>query len=190
MQDGCTPSNEKPGLAAVVRNVRQVFGTAGPDAFRLIATDRFYTSVALAMQLLTRKFYTVGTIMMNRQGLCEGILPKKLANGRRASNKRPCNIDSGTFEAAQSLHVPKMKAVRWFDKQGVHILATGGSGASDRIVRRSPDGDEVELMASRIVKDYQMYMGGVDVHDQLRLQRYSFQLARSYKKYYQSRFLV
>uniref|UniRef100_H3GNA7 PiggyBac transposable element-derived protein domain-containing protein n=2 Tax=Phytophthora ramorum TaxID=164328 RepID=H3GNA7_PHYRM len=32
-------------------------------------------------------------------------------------------------------------------------------------------------------------MGGVDVHDQLRLQRYSLQLARRYKKYYKSLFL-
>ncbi|POM60121.1 hypothetical protein PHPALM_31063 [Phytophthora palmivora] len=32
-------------------------------------------------------------------------------------------------------------------------------------------------------------MGGVDVHDQLRLQRYSLQLAVRFKKYYKSLFL-
>ncbi|ETO75575.1 hypothetical protein F444_08880 [Phytophthora nicotianae P1976] len=39
------------------------------------------------------------------------------------------------------------------------------------------------------MKDYHTFMGGVDVHDQLRLQRYSLQLAIKYKKYYNSLFL-
>ena len=172
MQGDSTLPDEKSGPAAVVRNLKQVFGASGPRDFRLIVTDRFYTSVVLAMQLLTMKFYTVGTIMMNRQGLCEAILPPKQKNGRRASNKRPRNVERGTYELVHSAHVPVMKAVRWYDNQGVHILATGGSGDRDRIVRRNQEtGEEVEMMAPRIVKDYQTYMGGVDVHDQLRLQR-------------------
>ncbi|OWZ00911.1 LOW QUALITY PROTEIN: hypothetical protein PHMEG_00027797 [Phytophthora megakarya] len=76
-----------------------------------------------------------------------------------------------------------MKAVQWYDNQGVHILAAGGSGQKDRIVRRDDvTAEQAELMAPRVIKDYQIYMGGVDVHDQLRLQR-------CYKKYYKSLFL-
>uniref|UniRef100_H3GLY6 PiggyBac transposable element-derived protein domain-containing protein n=1 Tax=Phytophthora ramorum TaxID=164328 RepID=H3GLY6_PHYRM len=158
--------------------------------FRLVVTDRFYTSLVLAMQLLTMNFYTVGTIMMNKRGLCEEILPTTMKNGRRASNKSPAHIPRGTFEVATSKDVPLMKAIRWYDKQGVHVLATGGSAEHDRIVRQDPlTGQDAELMAPRIVKDYQTFMGGVDVHDQLRLQRYSLQLARRYKKYYKSLFL-
>uniref|UniRef100_H3H361 PiggyBac transposable element-derived protein domain-containing protein n=1 Tax=Phytophthora ramorum TaxID=164328 RepID=H3H361_PHYRM len=151
---------------------------------------RFYTSLVLAMQLLTMNFYNVGTIMMNKPGLREAILPLKMKNGRRASNKRPAHIPRGTFEVATSKDVPLVKAIRWYDKQGVHVLATGGSAEYDRIVRRDPlTGQDAELIAPRIVKDYQILMGGVDVHDQLRLQRYSLQLARRYKKYYKSLFL-
>ncbi|KAE9035208.1 hypothetical protein PR002_g7699 [Phytophthora rubi] len=83
-----------------------------------------------------------------------------------------------------------MKAIRWDYNQGVHMLLTGSSGQSDRIVRRDQEtAQEAELMASRVVKDYQTYMGGVNVHYQLRLQRYSLQMARRYKKYYKSLFL-
>jgi hypothetical protein len=39
------------------------------------------------------------------------------------------------------------------------------------------------------VNDYQRWMGGVDVHDQLRLQKYSLQLSTKFKKNYKSLFL-
>ncbi len=41
----------------------------------------------------------------------------------------------------------------------------------------------------KIVSDYHAWMGGVDVHDQLRLQRYSLQLAVKFAKFYKSLFL-
>ncbi|KAK1938154.1 hypothetical protein P3T76_009304 [Phytophthora citrophthora] len=55
----------------------------------------------------------------------------------------------------------------------------------DRVVRQ--DGaTQVEVACPRVVKDYHALMGGVDVHDQLRLQRYSLQQALRFKKYYKS----
>lgn len=41
----------KSGLAAVVRNLAQVFGAKVGSAMRHIVVDRYYTSVALAIQL-------------------------------------------------------------------------------------------------------------------------------------------
>ncbi|OWZ06136.1 LOW QUALITY PROTEIN: hypothetical protein PHMEG_00021653 [Phytophthora megakarya] len=146
MNDGSTPTDEKSGPSAVVRNLKYVFGPSGPRERRLAVTDRFYTSVVLAIQLLTMNFYIVGTIMTNKQGLCEAILPKKLANG--------------TFEVAILRQVAKIKVVRWWDNQGVYLLASGGSATLDRIVRRDAQiGAEAEMMCPRIVKDYQTYMG-------------------------------
>ncbi|KAE9017368.1 hypothetical protein PF005_g7092 [Phytophthora fragariae] len=37
-----------------------------------------------------------------------------------------------------------------------------------------------------MIRDDQKWMGGVDVHDQLRLQRYSLQLAIKFTKYYKT----
>lgn len=42
-----------------------------------------------------------------------------------------------------------------------------------RIARRDKlSGEQREVACPRVVKDYQTFIGGVDVHDQLRLQRY------------------
>ncbi|KAG3112963.1 hypothetical protein PI125_g7749 [Phytophthora idaei] len=45
------------------------------------------------------------------------------------------------------------------------------------------------LQAPELVRDYHRYMGGVDVHDQLRMQRYSVQLSYKTRKYYETLFL-
>ncbi|KAG4058093.1 hypothetical protein PC123_g6933 [Phytophthora cactorum] len=73
---------------------------------------------------------------------------------------------------------------------GQQSCLSGGSVELDRAVRREKlTGDQAEVACPRVLKDYQTLMGGVDVHDQLRLHRYSLQLAIKYKKYYKSLFL-
>ena len=47
----------------------------------------------------------------------------------------------------------------------------------------------MQVPCPSMVVDYQRWMGGVDIHDQLRLQRYSIQLYMYFKKYYKSIFL-
>ncbi|OWZ07454.1 hypothetical protein PHMEG_00020151 [Phytophthora megakarya] len=89
----------------------RVIGASGPSGFDLVVTDRFYTSVALAMQLLTMKFYSIGTIMMNGRGLCEAILPPK-KNSKSVSNKRSKMIEQDTYQVVKFLHVPVMEDVR------------------------------------------------------------------------------
>ncbi|ETP37457.1 hypothetical protein F442_14729 [Phytophthora nicotianae P10297] len=144
--------------AAVVRNLKQVFGpTAPPNGeMRLVVMDRFYSSVPLSMQLLTVGFNSIGTVRTDRQGLSTKLIPKKLAGDK----KKP----------------PKIKRL--------------GHVQPDRIVRRDKlIREQHEVACPRIVKDYQTCMDGVDVHDQLRLQRYSLQLCIKYKKNYKGLFL-
>lgn len=169
----------KAGPAAVVRNLLAVFGpSAKKEGMRLVVVDRFYTSVALAIQLLLMGFYCVGTIMTARLGYCKAVIDKR--------KSRPAHIDRGSFKMAASKLVPSMKAISWWDSRTVHFLCTGGSAELDRVGRRDRTGEKQEIPCPHVVKDYQELMGGIDVHDQLRLQRYSIQRSIRFRKYYKS----
>ncbi|ETP13112.1 hypothetical protein F441_11634, partial [Phytophthora nicotianae CJ01A1] len=170
--DGSASRDTKSGPAAVIRNVKDVFGENGSAEKRLIVTYRFYTSPSLAI---------IGTVMTNRRGFCKGIIVKK--------KKRPTDVPHGTYTVAKSKFVPSIKAVCWWDNRPVHLLCAGGSVEQDRVVRREKSGEQAEVACPKVLKDYQTFMGGVDVHDQLRLQRYSLQLFLKYKKYYKTLFL-
>lgn len=54
---------------------------------------------------------------------------------------------------------------------------------------RGTHGRRTDVPCPAMIRDYHKWMGGVDVHDQLRLQRYSLQLQTWCKKYYKSIFL-
>ncbi|OWZ18592.1 LOW QUALITY PROTEIN: hypothetical protein PHMEG_0007295 [Phytophthora megakarya] len=176
-QDTVT-TDTNAGPAAVVRNLITILASNGTSEKRLVVMDRFYTSPSLAMQLRTLGFYSIGTVMTNRRGFCEAIVEKK--------EKRPAGVHRGEFVVAENKQVPCIKAVCWWDNRPVHLLAAGDSVKQDRVVRCEKSG---ELSYPRILMDYQTFMGGVDVHDQLSIQRYSLRLALKYKKYYKPLFL-
>ncbi|ETO58707.1 hypothetical protein F444_22915 [Phytophthora nicotianae P1976] len=158
---------------AVLRNIEEV-----PDGLpkrRLIITDRFYSSVLLSSILLQRGLYHVGTIQTNRRGYCKSI-PYKHA-------KRPKSMVRGSYRIARSKAKPSIIAVSWMDKWPVHFIATGCSTQPAKLSRRA-GADIIEVQAPQLVKDYQDGMGGADIHDQLRLQRYSIQRSMKMRKYY------
>jgi hypothetical protein len=159
-------SDKRSGPAAVIRNLVSL-SNDNPDParlWRLVVTDRFYTSVALSIQLLAYSFYTVGTIQTNRLGFCKAIIDKR--------KQRPTSVARGTFTTTASLAVPRMKAICWWDNRPVYMLSTGGSVHEVSVQRREKTGEKRSIPCPKFVQDYQKYMGGVDVHDQLRLQRY------------------
>ncbi|ETP27685.1 hypothetical protein F442_23038 [Phytophthora nicotianae P10297] len=120
------------------------------------------------------------TIQTNRRGYCKAI-PYKSA-------KRPKNMARGSYRIAQSKDEPSMIAVSWMDNRPVHFIATGCSTEPATLSRREGSA-VVDVPAPRLVKEYQDGMGGADVHDQLRLQRYSIQGAMKMRKYYHTIFL-
>ncbi|GMF42383.1 unnamed protein product [Phytophthora fragariaefolia] len=128
----------KSGPAAVIRDLLAVF-SPGPKqrGIRLVVVDRFYTSVALAIQLLMMGFYCVGTIMRNRIGYCKAVIEKK--------KTRPKDIERGSYKIAKSKLVPGMTAISWWDSRPVHFLSTGGSLELDRVVRRDASGEQHEV---------------------------------------------
>ncbi|GMF25185.1 unnamed protein product [Phytophthora fragariaefolia] len=92
----------------------------------------------------------------------------------------------GAHSIAVCKSVPQLACTRW-DNKPVTLLVTGGSADTERIVRREGS-EQREVPCPKFVKQYQALMGGVDRHDQLRLQRYSIQMSNRWMKYYKSLF--
>ncbi|GMF44419.1 unnamed protein product [Phytophthora fragariaefolia] len=136
-----TLTDYKSGPAAVIRNLKEVFGPDGPglEAIRLFVTERFYTSVALAIQMLMNGYYSIGTVQTDRLGLPVSLVGEKLKKGekkKKPPKNRPASIERGTFEVADLITVPRYRALRWWDNKAVYMLASGGSVELDRV--RSP----------------------------------------------------
>jgi hypothetical protein len=85
--------------------------------------------------------------------------------------------------------MPHMYAVRWADNKIVYFLSSGIGVRTTHVTRKLKSGDQVRVPCPELVALYNMYMAGVDSHDQLRLQRYSIQRATHLKKYYKTLFL-
>ena len=171
--------DKKTGAAAVVRNMRIVLGKS-PTGFRLVVIDRFYSSVALAIQLLSMGMYVLGTIMTNRLGFDKRVVEKR--------QTRLQGVERGSFTFSRSVSIPTMVACHWWDRKPVHYLATGAVMTEDSIRRQLKGVGLSVLTCPKLVTDYQRWMGGVDVHDQLRLQSYSIQTSLRFAKYYKSLF--
>ena len=165
-------SDTKSGPAAAIRNVACVFRGEMYQGRRLLITDRFYTSITMAQQLRTMGFHFVGTIQKNRLGWCHEV--------EYASKKRPKTTSRGIFKMAVAKSDPGLVALGWMDNRPVYFLSSQVETDIVTIQRREKNGDVTVVPCPQLVVEYQTYMGGVDRHDQLRLQSYSMQLSTRY----------
>ncbi|GMF52674.1 unnamed protein product [Phytophthora fragariaefolia] len=125
--------------------------------------------------------YVIGTIMTNRIGYDQRIKNKR--------QSRSASIPRGRFTFSRSVAIPSMVSFHWCDRKPVHYLCTGVAMSESRIDRSIKQIGPITVPCPAAVTDYQRWMGGVDVHDQLRLQKYSLQTSTKFKKYYKSLFL-
>ena len=167
------------GPAAVTRNLAKLQIT--DSSWRVVITDRYYTSVRLALALWDMRFYIVGTCQTNRLGFCKAVIDNR--------KTRPKDVPRGGYKMAFCIEKPEMVALSWMDSKPVHMLATGCGIGEGTVGRRNKRGISRQVTCPQPLLDYHKWMGGVDIHDQLRLQRYSLQLALRFKKYYKSLFL-
>ena len=167
-------SDTKSGPAACIRNIACTFRGSAYQGRRLVVTDRFYTSIPMVQQLRTMGFNFVGTIQKNRLGWCKSV--------EYASKKRPKNVKRGIFKMASAKKNPEMIATGWMDNRPVYFLSSQVSTKMTTIQRREKTGEVTTVPCPSLVVDYHKYMGGVDRHDQLRLQSYSLQLVTRYDK--------
>ncbi|POM79510.1 Hypothetical protein PHPALM_2804, partial [Phytophthora palmivora] len=173
------PKDNNAGEAAVLRNMNALLPPATNSPWRLVVTDRFYTSVKLALEMLHRRMYLTGTIQTDRSGYAKGVVTSKKY---RTVNKRKAMVPlQGTIKLAENKSIPQLTAAMWMDRNPVHMLSSGGS-RQEGTVKRQINGEVQSLSAPELVCDYHRWMGGVDIHDQLRMQRYSVQLAYKSRK--------
>lgn len=122
--------DNKTSPAAVVKNLEKVLASEDKsNGWRVITVDRYYTSVALLLRLLSMKVYTVGTTMINRLGYCHEVIDK---SGRRAASRH-----HGEFKMAHAMDVPSMMALSWTDSTPVHYPSTGAAACSSTVYRQA-----------------------------------------------------
>ncbi|POM64773.1 Hypothetical protein PHPALM_19659 [Phytophthora palmivora] len=144
--------------------------------------DRFYTSMPLCVELLAMNIYIIGTVMINRLGLNPPVKEKGAT--------RPVSIPRVSFKFARSVAIPSMVMLHWWDRKPVHYMCTGAVMSGSSINRNAKQVGPISVGCPGAVTDYQRWMGSVDVHDQLRLQKYSFQTSTKFIKYYKSLFFA
>ena len=88
----------------------------------------------------------------------------------------------------RSIEFPKLFACSWLDNKPVYLLASGVSTRKSSVIRKEKNGASSTVSCPEFVASYNSYMGGVDAHDQLRLQRYSVQRSLRVVKYYKTLF--
>jgi hypothetical protein len=147
--------------------------------------------------------YTVGTIQTNKQGFPPAI--------KAEHENRPPHIPRGTTRMAVAKCCPPLTALLWWDHKPVHLLCAGGSKVLQScgkcllqiccsnyylttcvvyaLLRATPARWE-EGCCPLSSHDARLPAldGGVDIHDQLRLQCYSLQMDVVFRKYYNTIF--
>ena len=71
---------------------------------------------------------------------------------------------------ARAISDPGMIALSWMDNRPVYFLASQVSTKITTIERREKTGEVTVVPCPQLVVEYQKWMGGVDKHDQLRIQ--------------------
>ncbi|POM76723.1 Hypothetical protein PHPALM_6013 [Phytophthora palmivora] len=163
--------DKKSGPAAVVHNLKAAF----PEGL----SARSYGSI------------------LHMCGACDPVSPDGFLYGwdnhakphrfHYSYQREKKNSTPGDY--ARNFQVKTMTAITWWDNKPVFFLSPGSDLSLERVVRREKTGERHQVACPKAEKDYHKSIGGVDVHDQLRLQRYSLQRTVTFRKYYKSLFL-
>ena len=123
-----------------------------------LVMDRYYNSVLLSnhlhFDLLTG---IIGTIQTNRKFFPKNLISKKLAT--RGDSKFQCHDN--------------ISAYVWMDRKPIYFISSAHDPAEIVTApRREKNGNILQVRMPKAVQDYNKYMGGCDLNDQMtRLQR-------------------
>jgi hypothetical protein len=137
-----------------------------------VYTDRYYTSLQLAEELLGMKMVTTGTVMPSSKEMPEPLKENKIIKMRQG--------DVQSFRKSDKL------VLAWRDKRTVMILSTFHTGSKDEVIEvPSRYRNKPSIMKPNVVLDYTKHMGGVDRSDH---DIASYQFMRRMKKWYRKMF--
>ncbi|GMF31981.1 unnamed protein product [Phytophthora fragariaefolia] len=122
------PKDNNSGEAAVLRNMNALIPPSLSSPWRLVVTDRFYTSVKLAFELLHRRHYLTGTMQTDRSGYVKDVITAKTT--RTVNKRKVIEPPQGLTKLAQNKLFPQITAAMWTDRNPVHMLSSGGSRES------------------------------------------------------------
>lgn len=122
-----------------------------------IFMDNWFTSHGLMVELKERGYLAVGTVRANRIPSCMLKSDKDLKKKGRGS------YDFRTEKESNII------AVKWYDSKAVHLVSSYAGVKPVGTARRWSVKDKkyVEIKVPYIVKEYNKFMGGVDLHDML-----------------------
>ncbi|XP_052212078.1 piggyBac transposable element-derived protein 4-like [Dreissena polymorpha] len=144
------PIKREHGLGdkVVMRLVDHIFHSS-----RWLFFNNFFTVIPLMKELLEKGFYACGTVRVNRKGF-----PSQL--------KKPAEVrQRGDFKIMQ-MGDTNLTTTVWKDTRLVHHLVTLRDPTIILPVQRRCGVNVLQLQSPHSVNVYNMYMGGVDLHDQ------------------------
>ncbi|GBN62701.1 hypothetical protein AVEN_94309-1 [Araneus ventricosus] len=116
--------------------------------------DRFFSIVLLMRDLFNAGQYSTGTIMLNRKFHPENIKEFKLKT-------------AGKSKCFQCIETPDLTCIIWKDKKEITLVSTANKYTIESTKRRI-GGNVASIPCPLTIRQYNKFMGGVDLTDQKR----------------------
>uniref|UniRef100_A0A3Q1ESY7 PiggyBac transposable element-derived protein domain-containing protein n=1 Tax=Acanthochromis polyacanthus TaxID=80966 RepID=A0A3Q1ESY7_9TELE len=151
--EGGTGKNSLLGMGGDV--VVRLCETLPSDQNYKVFADNLFSSASLVLTLLQRKIYFVGTLRGNCLAWCQLEDEKSLAKRGRGS------VDARVGKEGS------MAIVKWYDNKSVTLISSNCAVEPQDNTQRWSKADKafVEVRRPHIVKEYNTFMGGVDLLD-------------------------
>lgn len=137
------------GETVIMDLTKKLVGTSA-----CIYADNYFSSPTLATRLKNRGIDFFGVVRKDRKGLPKFMKDRAMARGK---------YEMMFCKEANLL------ALKWIDNKSVHMVSSIINSGVSRVERRKKGQKEkIKIDCPELVRSYNKYMGGVDLHDCLK----------------------